>query len=157
MGIAISPTITYTWNSSSLPNLSHLFSKYLLYIRLQRRAIIKYRCVSVVVVVGRKTLYERKYHDNMLNHELFFLLISKYCLKNVEVSDNVQYRYIYHFNSFFWPKPMSPSPIPFLCQNYGDHPGNGEYLNYFLLFSCPQHQWDKQSSSFLLWFLAFSH
>ena len=35
--------------------------------------IKKYRCVSVVVVVvvGRKTLYERKYHDNMSNHELF--------------------------------------------------------------------------------------
>ena len=102
-------------------------------------------------------LDERKYHDNMLNHELFFLLISKYCLKNVEVSDNVQYRYIYHFNWFFWPKPMSSSPILFLCQNYGDQPGNGEYLNYFLLFSCPQHQWDKQSSSFLLWYLAFGH
>ena len=60
-----------------------------------------------------------------------FLLISKYCLKNVEVSDNVQYRYIYHFNRFFWPKPMSPSPIPFLCQNYGDQPGNKEIFEFF--------------------------
>ena len=60
-----------------------------------------------------------------------FLLISKYCLKNVEVSDNVQNRYIYHFNRFLWPKPMSPSPIPFLCQNYGDQPGNKEIFEFF--------------------------
>ena len=69
--------------------------------------------------------------------EMCFLLISKYCLKNVEVSDNVQNRYIYHFNRFFWPKPMSPSPIPFL------------YLNFFLLCSCPQHQWGQSFTFFL--------
>ena len=82
--------------------------------------------------------------------EMCFLLISKYCLKNVEVSDNVQYRYIYHFNRFFWPKPMSPSPIPFLFQNYGDQLGNEEIFESFLLFSCPQHQWGHSFAYFLL-------
>ena len=81
--------------------------------------------------------------------EICFLLISKYCLKNVEVSDNVQYRYIYHFNRFFGQNRCLPRQFHSFAKIMGINPVMRKYLNSFLLCSCPQHQWGQSFTFFL--------